>query len=157
MLAPAAHPWVLLLVRAHRSQVPRGREGSLVHQDKENMAKMGYQGNQVFRALWDPKEPRENLVWQKLVFLGLREKRDQEGCLDLLDPKGREDCLAQWERKDQKEIPVLQEYKDPWGLQLKDLRVKMETQVVMGCQEQKESQDVMVLRGTRVNLESATA
>lgn len=44
---------------------------------------MGYQANQVFTAPLDPKEPRESLVLQQLVFLGLRVKRGQEGCLDL--------------------------------------------------------------------------
>lgn len=70
-------------MRAYRSQVPKGREGSLVHQDKEDLAKMDYQANQVFRAPLDPKEPGENVVLQVLVFLGLRVKRGQEGCLDL--------------------------------------------------------------------------
>lgn len=144
-------------MRAHRSQVPRGREGSPVYQDKESLAKMGYQGNQVFRALRDSKEPRESLVFQKLVFQGLRVKRGQEGCLDLQDLKGKEDCLALWERRDQKEISVCQGNKDPWGLQLKDLQVKTESQVLMGCQEPMESLDATALRGTRVNLESATA
>lgn len=144
-------------MRAYRSQVPKGKEGSPVHQDKENLAKMGYQANQVFRAPLDPKEPKEILVLQALVFLGLRVKRGQEGCLVLQDPKEREDCLVLWERRDQKEISVFQDYRDPLGLQLKDFRVKMENQVLMGCQEQTESQDAMALRGTRVNLESATA
>lgn len=51
----------------------------------------------------------------------------------------------------------LRDHRDQRGLQLKDFRVKMENQVLMGCLELTESQDAMVLRGTRVNLESATA
>lgn len=62
-----------------------------------------------------------------------------------------------WERRDQKEIVVFLVHRDLWGLQLKDVRVKMENQVLMGCQEQTASQDATALRGTRVNLESATA
>lgn len=70
-------------MRAYQSQVPKGREGSPVHQDKENLAKMGYQANQVFRAPLDSKELRENLVLEQLVFLGLKVKRGQGVYLDL--------------------------------------------------------------------------
>lgn len=52
---------------------------------------------------------------------------------------------------------VFQDHRDPWDQQLKAPQVKMENQGLMGCQEQTESQDVMALRGTRVNLESAIA
>lgn len=70
-------------MRAYPFQAPKGRGENPVHQDKENLAKMGYQANQVFKAPLDPKELRESLDLPLLVFLDLRVKRGQEGCLDL--------------------------------------------------------------------------
>lgn len=160
MPVPAVHLWALREATVYLCQDQREREETPVPQEMGSQAKMVNQAYQVFRGLLVLKAAWENLELLELAFQDHKAWRDQGGfrvSLDLSDPQDYLAPLALQGKRGPEEMLGFQDCRGRWALEQQGPRVKTEPLALKDCPELTEDLDVMELRGTRANLESATA
>lgn len=160
MLVPAVPLLAPRWVTASLCQAPKEREETLVLRETESPAKMGNRVCQVFRGPLVPKEARENADLQESASQDHKVRKDQEASQDLLDLSVSQEYLALLVLEGKRapvEMPAFLDHRGQWGWEQQDLRVKMAPRARKEYRGRTAALDLMELRGTRVNLESATA